>query len=94
MTTLAPSEIIRGIRPGTLVKFLVPGGLTRHGRDYTTRTGRVVMNCGTHLVVNAGGPHGTSKIVSEENLSAFGRTQLATPEQLIAKMILASKADR
>lgn len=49
----------RGIAPGDTVHYSTPQG--------NPGKGRVVMSLPTHVVLNAGGRHGTPKVVDEGN---------------------------
>lgn len=53
------SDLFDNIKPGHTVHYLTPQGQTRKGR--------VVMNKGTHLVLNAGGKYGTPQVVTPRN---------------------------
>jgi len=63
--TIKPT--FNNLRPGQHIAFLIPGGIGRNGREWSRKTGRVVMAFSTHVVVNAGGRHGTPRVVSGEN---------------------------
>jgi DNA-directed RNA polymerase subunit RPC12/RpoP len=56
------------IRPGDRLTILVPGGMGRNGREWSERSGRVVMRSATGgWVLNMGGPHGTPGLADLEN---------------------------
>lgn len=65
-------KTFKDIRPHDLITIQVPGGLSRHGREYHRVSGHVVMNGPAGWVINTGGPHGTPKIASEDNFIGFG----------------------
>jgi len=60
------------IRPHDLITIQVPGGLSRHGREYHKVSGRVVMKGPAGWVINIGGSHGTPKVASIDNFIGFG----------------------
>lgn len=49
----------RGIAPGDLVTYVTPQG--------NTKSGKVVISATSHVVLNAGGRHGTPAVVDERN---------------------------
>jgi hypothetical protein len=56
----------RGIAPGDSVTYVTPQG--------NTRSGKVVISTATHVVLNAGGKHGTPAVVDEHNYSSHRAT--------------------
>jgi hypothetical protein len=63
---------LAGIRPGQRVTYLAPNGIGRGGVEWTLRRGKVVLNMGTHLVVNLGGRYGRPGVVQPDKLVHAG----------------------
>lgn len=59
------------VRPGQRIKYQRPNGIGRNGQEYKVATGKVTMNRGTHLVVDAGGRFGRAAVVTPENFSGL-----------------------
>lgn len=56
-------NVFQNIKRGQRVKYLAPNGIGRNGVEYAVRSGKVVLNMGTHLVVNLGGKYGRPGVV-------------------------------
>lgn len=56
----------RGIAPGDLVTYSTPQG--------NVCRGKVVISTATHVVLNAGGRHGTPAVVDERNYVSHRKT--------------------
>lgn len=59
MFRLTYGPTFMGIRPGEMVTYSTPQGQTRRGR--------AVLADSDHVVVNAGGRHGTPQVVNSKN---------------------------
>lgn len=59
------SVLFDNIKPGDTVHYSTPQGQTGKGK--------VVMNRGTHLVLNAGGKHGRPQVVTDKNYIKHSR---------------------
>jgi len=65
---MSNATYIASLRPGSRVTYLVPSGQGRNGIEYRSKTSKVVLAMGTHVVVNMGGRHGTPFVVTPENV--------------------------
>jgi hypothetical protein len=69
---------LSGIRPGTRVTYYAPAGkgidraTGKVVQEWGLRRGKVVLNMGTHLVVNLGGRYGTPGVVFPDKLVHAG----------------------
>lgn len=60
---------LHGIRPRSMVSFLVPNGLALNGKpEFKKAKGRVVMVFPDRLVVNMGERYGRSFVVTDDNI--------------------------
>lgn len=56
------------IKAGDRITILIPAGIGRDGVEYRRVTGRAVMRGPYGWVNNIGGPHGTPKIATDQNI--------------------------
>ena len=62
-----PMTATFGKRVGDRVRFLVPNGIGRDGREFKVASGKVVLAYPDRLVVNMGGRYGQPWVVTVDN---------------------------